>query len=93
MSRVIANSLAEATPLIQRALTQESTVSVWLESEKLGYWATLKLNAKPVAEMSAAELKADLRRMARPQPYDIEIIPWGGFMYRGYHNHKPSSAF
>jgi len=93
MSRVVAHSLKDATPLILRALTQESTVSVWLDSENIGYWAALKLNAKPTAEMSADELKADLRRMARPQPYDIEIIPWDGFMYRGYHNHKPSSAF
>lgn len=93
MSVVIAHSLADATPLILRALAKETTVDVWIEPEFVGYWAQLRPNPKDAAEMTLVELKRAVRKQKKPQPYDVLLIEWDAFMYRGYHNHRKSSAF
>lgn len=82
--RIEAKSLQDASKLICKALIHCGTVEVWIPTERLGYWARLK---------DVADLDRAARRRMNPQPYHVEIIPWDGFMYRGYHDHKPSSAF
>lgn len=95
MTYVIANSLADAGPAILTAmrLSGKPWIEVWIPSEKVGYWAVLKQSRKPVAEQSIDELKRELRKIKNPQPYDVALIEWDSFMYRGYHKTYQSSAF
>lgn len=92
MSRVVANSLPDAIPAILTVLAQEATVEVWIPPLLCGYWAQIKPSTIPPSEMTPLEFKRELRRHTRPQPYDVQLVEWPAFMYRGYHAGHSSSA-
>ena len=92
---VIADSLDAAAPLILQGLRdyQCCSVQVFIEPESQGYWAQLKQCSTPTDEMTAAQIKRAMRVYRNPQSYDVEMVPWGAFMYRGLSGGSKSSAF
>ena len=92
---VIADSLADATPLILRAMRdyQALMVQVFIEPEFQGYFARLKQCPLPVSEQSVAQIKRDLRMYKNPQAYDVKLVSWPAYMYRGLSDGRKSSAF
>ena len=91
---IVADSLAEAAPLILKALRVTLTdVQVFIEPEFQGYWAQLKHSPKKADEMTARELMREMRMYKNPQPYDVQLVPWPAWMYRGIDKGERSSAF
>jgi len=81
---VIAATLQESIPYVCKALSQSMHVQVFIQSDLTGYFARLKLTDKPVDQLTAVELKRELRKCNKPEAYDVALIPWPAFMYVGF---------
>lgn len=89
MSLIVAKSIDDAIPAILTVLGKEATAEVWLPPLLCGYWAELK-TGKPV--VTDLDVRREYRRLTKPQPYDVQLIAWPAWMYRGFHAGHRSSA-
>jgi hypothetical protein len=94
---IFADSLNQAAPQICMALKKTvgtyAFVQVFIEPDHQGYFATLKENPAPAAQMTVDELKRAMRMYSSPQPYDVKLEPFPHWMYRGLSDGRKSSKF
>ena len=86
---ITADSLTAAIPAICQALKHAPTdTQVWIPNEFTGYWARIKT----IPETCEKDFIRNYRMHRNPQPYNVALIPWDKFMYRGISRGIRSSA-
>lgn len=89
----VIDSLPRAITMLCNRMRDQVRIEAFDDSTKTGYYLTIKMCEKPVAEMSARELARDIRRFKNPQPWDITVEEWEPWRYRGIDRGELSSKF
>jgi len=87
----VIDSLPRAITMLCRQMIGHARIEAYDDSTNTGYYLTIKMCPKPAAEMSAQELKRDMRRFDNPQPWDITVEEWEPWRYRGMNRGERSS--
>ena len=91
-SRIVAPTYVDALEALCLELAHCCSAEVLIESDGMGYFASLKTIDKPVSEYTPRDMARAMRRHANPQPYDIILRPWPAWMYVGCDRGERSSA-